>query len=37
MIEAYLLKDKTMQNEKKNYEQNEQKLKQNVIGASFEN
>jgi penicillin-binding protein 2 len=37
MIEAYLLKDKTMQNEKKNYEQNEQKLKQDVIGASFEN
>jgi len=37
MIEAYLLKNKSMENEQKNYEQNEQKLKQDVIGASFEN
>ncbi len=34
MIEAFLLKDKTKQDEMKKYEQ---KLHQNIIGASFEN
>jgi penicillin-binding protein 2 len=34
LIEAYLLKDKTRENEENEYEQ---KLKQNIIGASFAN
>jgi penicillin-binding protein 2 len=34
MIDAYLLKDKTKEDEQKKYEQ---KLEQNIIGAKFEN